>query len=78
MNQALRNKIYGVAIGVLSVFVVLGVVDQSTSDEAASFITLALDQSEALIGLGIAITAFIKSLPSRVNVVELKGKHSEA
>lgn len=77
MTQATRNKLYGVIAGVLSILVVVGVVDQATSDEALSLTTLVLDQAEAIIGLVAAVTAFVKSLPSRVNVVELKGKHSE-
>ena len=73
MTQATRNKIYGAVAGVLSILVVLGVVDQATSDEATTLVNAVLDQAEGILGLVAAITAFVKSLPSRVTTVDKDG-----
>lgn len=73
MTQSTRNKIYGAVAGVLSILVVLGVVDQATSDEATTLMNAVLDQAEGILGLVAALTAFIKSLPSRVTTVDNDG-----
>ena len=73
MTQATRNKIYGVVAAVLTVLVTLGVVDQATSDEATTLANAVLDQAEGVLGLVAAITAFVKSLPSRVSTVDKDG-----
>lgn len=70
MSQSVRNKIYGVVAAGLSIAVVLGVVDQATSDEATTIVTAILDQAEVIAGLVTTVIAFVKSLPSRVTVVE--------
>jgi len=75
VSQSLRNKIYGVVAGVFGLLVVLGAVDQATSDEATSLATAALDLAEPVIGLVTALLAFVKSLPSRVTVID-KPKHA--
>jgi hypothetical protein len=77
MSQAVRNKVYGVIAAGLSIAVVLGFVDEATSNEATSLVNAVLDQVEVIAGLVASILAFVKSLPSRVTVVESKGKHSE-
>jgi len=77
VSQATRNKVYGVIAGVLSILVVVGVIDEATSAEATNLANAILDQAEAILGLVAAVTAFVKSLPSRVKTVELKGKHAE-
>lgn len=70
MNQVLRNKIYGVASAVFLVLVVLGVVDQAQADQATTLLNALLDQADALVGLGVSILAFLKSLPSKVTTIE--------
>jgi hypothetical protein len=77
MSQAVRNKVYGVVAAGLSIAVVLGVIDETTSNEATTLVNAVLDQAEVIAGLVTTIIAFVKSLPSRVKTVELKGKHSE-
>lgn len=74
MSQATRNKVYGAVAGVLSILVVLGVVDQATSDEATTLVNAVLDQAEGILGLIAAVTAFVKSLPSRVTTVDSAGR----
>lgn len=75
MSQAVRNKVYGVIAAGLSIAVVLGFIDEATSNEATSLVNAVLDQVEVIAGLVASILAFVKSLPSRVTVTELKGKH---
>lgn len=71
MSQTLRNKLYGTITGVLGVLVVLGVIDQATSDEATSLLTVGLDLGGQVIGLIASVTAFVKSLPSRTVTLDL-------
>jgi|GEM_PF-4700664 len=77
MSQGTRNKVYGVVAAGLTIAVVLGVIDETTSNEATTLVNALLDQYEAIAGLVATVLAFVKSLPSRVKTVELKGKHSE-
>lgn len=78
MSQSLRNKIYGAITGVLSVLVVLGVVDQVTSEQAVTLAAALLDQVEAILGLVASITAFVKSLPSRTTTLDIPRNDVEA
>ncbi len=71
MNQGLRNKIYGVAAGAFTILVVLGVVDQAQSNEGTTLVQAVLDQVDAVIGLGVSILAFVKSLRSRTTTLDL-------
>jgi hypothetical protein len=70
MTQSVRNKIYGVAVAVFGVLALLGFIDEAQRDEAESLLNAILEQADALIGLGVSVLAFVKSLTSKVTTIE--------
>lgn len=71
MTQELRNKIYGVVSGIVTIAVVVGVINQGTSDEALSLSNSILDLGAQVLALAGLVTAFVKSLPSRTTTIDL-------
>lgn len=71
MTQELRNKIYGVVASVGIIAVLLGLVTQTNSDTAQSLLTQAVDLVAQVSALVAVIIAFIKSMPSKVTVIDV-------
>jgi hypothetical protein len=69
VSQELRNKIYAVATAAFGILLVLGVWDQVAADEATRLLDAVLAIVPEIIGLFTSLTAFVKSLPSRVATV---------
>lgn len=78
MSQEIRNKVYGIAGAIFLVLLLLGLVSQPDVDTSLSL----LDQVLTLVGqgiaLGMAILAFVKSLPSRTVTLDLPKADVEA
>lgn len=71
MGQETRNKIYGVVAGVVGVAVVLGLVDNATSDEALSLTNQVLETGSQVLALAGVVLAFFKSLPGKTTTLDV-------
>lgn len=71
MSQELRNKIYGVAGSIGAIAVLLGLVTQTDTTTALGLVDQVLTTVGMIVTLATTIFAFVKSMPSRVTVIDV-------
>lgn len=71
MTQELRNKIYGIVGSIGVIAVLLGLVTQTDADTAQGLLDQVITMIGQILTLVGVIIAFIKSMPSKVTVIEV-------